>query len=743
MRLLETIFSITLTASLASTFMILLVLLIRKLFLRRLSPGIILALWLLVLIKLLVPIAPQSPVSLFNLVPQAMHDDLSWQTDFEFRPEPAASDDGHPIPAAASNPASASSSAQVQPDLQSESAPSAKDRLAQLSWQSIASLAWLGGLLALGSFYLFIALRFNATMRTSLKLDDEEALSILEACKEQLGIRQPIALYETSRLQSPCLYGLIKPGIYLPEDIVGIADSRQLTHILLHELTHYRRKDLWFNSLWTLALWLHWYNPAVWLAIKKMKADREVACDAGVLDALGEREASSYGMTLLMLSRLVARSASPRVNLSHFFENHHEMKRRITMIAKFKKSSSKLTVAAMILVLALGAVLLPSASKTANSAGVSAPPEHPNSLKIQRLNDYAKWFSTLDRANDYAGFRFKVPDYLPAGYRLENVGVLEKYVKQADNLASATFVSNFGQFEEQIIELVASKGNLLETHDLVWGTGNIAPWTWGAAKAYTYRHDEVTIAGIQGTLVTQTQSYESHEPEIANSFVWNDKGVWYALNYYSENHTMKEGLPYRRRNVSQGDLAKMVRSFAYPEQIRQVRYDGEGNSFPLYEKQDLEKAENILGFKTKFPLSLSNSRLQLIESVLLRAEDRNTGYTFRPDEDTIKNSYRARYDTRGFELNDEIAFYQSKAPLVDVTKLTAVKTIDVQGVDVIFYDDTRHVYDPYGLGADNKDKQTQSFGLWKQNGIYYTASFLGLESLREESIKDLALAPVR
>ncbi|QQZ62523.1 hypothetical protein JI735_08055 [Paenibacillus sonchi] len=73
-----------------------------------------------------------------------------------------------------------------------------------------------------------------------------------------------------------------------------------------------------------------------------MKADQEVACDAGVLDVLGARESSSYGMTLLMLSRLFSQKPVPGVTLTHFWEHKNERKRRVMMITRFKRGSYKL-----------------------------------------------------------------------------------------------------------------------------------------------------------------------------------------------------------------------------------------------------------------------------------------------------------------------------------------------------------------------------------------------------------------
>lgn len=69
--------------------------------------------------------------------------------------------------------------------------------------------------------------------------------------------------------------------------------------------------------------------------------------------------------------------------------------------------------------------------------------------------------------------------------------------------------------------------------------------------------------------------------------------------------------------MSQEDLTKMVQSFVKPKEVQHVRYDGAGNSFPLYDERDLLAAKNILGFKVKIPQELPG--LNLSGSVLLRA----------------------------------------------------------------------------------------------------------------------------
>ncbi|MGF7046766.1 beta-lactamase regulating signal transducer with metallopeptidase domain [Paenibacillus sp. DS2015] len=93
---------------------------------------------------------------------------------------------------------------------------------------TISSLIWLVGLISLGLYFLFLTLGFRIRVGESRKLDNKEVLFILEACKEKLDITKTIPIYETNTLHSPCIYGLTKPRVYLPEDIVTIAPHASL-----------------------------------------------------------------------------------------------------------------------------------------------------------------------------------------------------------------------------------------------------------------------------------------------------------------------------------------------------------------------------------------------------------------------------------------------------------------------------------------------------------------------------------
>ena len=109
----------------------------------------------------------------------------------------------------------------------------------------------------------------------------------------------PLPVYEAEGLSSPCLCGVLRPAVYLTPE--AAADGTVRTHVLSHELTHFRHRDHIWSLLRCLALALHWYNPLVWAAVVLSKRDGELSCDEGTIRRLGEGERISYGRTLIGL----------------------------------------------------------------------------------------------------------------------------------------------------------------------------------------------------------------------------------------------------------------------------------------------------------------------------------------------------------------------------------------------------------------------------------------------------------
>ena len=269
-----------------SIFLISVVLALRFALGKRISARMRYALWAVVLVRLLVPVqlftSPIAGVWVFtetrmeqgvaDLPPAltapaadaAPGDGITGLPVTELTPGMAPTLPGPPAPPDAPEPPAA-------PDF--TKAP------AWLGW------AWLGGSGLAVLILLLSNLRFYGKLRRRRVL--------LE------GANCPLAVYEAAGLPSPCLFGIVRPAVYVTPE--AAADPAMLRHVLAHEYTHFRQGDHIWSLLRCAALAVHWWNPLVGLAVGLSRRDCELACDEGALKRLGDGERAAYGGTLLSL----------------------------------------------------------------------------------------------------------------------------------------------------------------------------------------------------------------------------------------------------------------------------------------------------------------------------------------------------------------------------------------------------------------------------------------------------------
>lgn len=221
------------------------------------------------------------------------------------------------------------------------------------SLKNIFVYIWLLGFLLL-SFIVFIkTIRYNKLIRMEEDISDTQKLSILNKCKELLGIKQNLRLIKTTKFSTPSLVGIFSPRILLPEQILYNFDNEQLELILLHELSHLKRKDILINWIILIYQLIYWFNPIIWIGFYKMKNDMEVACDAHVLNNLKKEKHIFYGKIIIDLLDYISKPRFIPVS-TNILENKYELKRRIVMIKKFKKTSYKLTFISFLLIALVG-----------------------------------------------------------------------------------------------------------------------------------------------------------------------------------------------------------------------------------------------------------------------------------------------------------------------------------------------------------------------------------------------------
>lgn len=164
-----------------------------------------------------------------------------------------------------------------------------------IHWDQLLLAVWLIGAAAnAGAAWLGYILFLRRARRWSSPAAPAE-LEALEEQKALLCVEGAVALKRCAAVSSPLLMGFARPTILLPESL----PEDMLRPTLAHELTHLKRRDLWYKLLLTTARCLHWFNPLVWLMVRRAQQDVELCCDYDLLKNQGEEARRAYGQAIL------------------------------------------------------------------------------------------------------------------------------------------------------------------------------------------------------------------------------------------------------------------------------------------------------------------------------------------------------------------------------------------------------------------------------------------------------------
>lgn len=105
-------------------------------------------------------------------------------------------------------------------------------------------------------------------------------------------------IYTSESVSSPFVLGLIRPRIYLPENM----DAISMSYVIAHEEAHLRRLDHLWKPFGFLLLAIHWFNPLIWIGYILLCRDIEMACDERVVRGMNEEERADYSEALLACS---------------------------------------------------------------------------------------------------------------------------------------------------------------------------------------------------------------------------------------------------------------------------------------------------------------------------------------------------------------------------------------------------------------------------------------------------------
>ncbi|WPC44000.1 M56 family metallopeptidase [Clostridium sp. JS66] len=355
---------------------------------------------------------------------------------------------------------------------------------------------WILGIIFLTGVLVLGYKKLKEIVSASIKDINYSNKKILHDCKNVMNIRSHLKLFYSSQISSPSLCGFIKPKILIPITVADNVSDEEFKYILMHELYHFKNKDILINSLITLLSVIYWFNPLLLYGFQKIRQNCEIHCDYQVISNLNQGENVQYGNTIIRVLGL-AQKNKMLIGTTPMVMNNSGIKRRIIMISRYKKPSIKNILLGGIIITIIGglsitlntsSIGLCNNSKAAEihaKASEITTKSNISSMSNDKLLDNIKALQT-NKSNPVAPFSADIVIYnshpdedykLASGIKVSELGALinDKLVKEGLNskflpcTAPKEYTKSYYNSRDLIKKNVKNYSNtvLLDIHGIV------------------------------------------------------------------------------------------------------------------------------------------------------------------------------------------------------------------------------------------------------------------------------------
>ncbi|MDZ4498546.1 M56 family metallopeptidase [Bacillus cereus] len=339
--------------SLMASILVGFILCIKVLFRNKLTPRWQYMLWIVLMIRLLLPWSPDSSYSIYSL--------LSYSSSVsEVIPKNMP---------ATENIVNIESDRKVELESNSKmvtktSEPEVKvssEKQTTFSLYKLALYVWLAGVIILAAITFLTNRRLYSYIKKKPDITDEQVTTVFNRCKQSMKMKKAVSLRLAGKIASPTVFSFFRPKVLLSKKHMKVLNEQQLQYVFYHELAHIKRNDVAVNWIMYSLILLNWFNPILWYAYFCMREDQELACDAYALTFIDKEEQIAYGHTIITLLEHYSYQVPSLANLSR---NKRTLKRRIIMIKKFQKKSYRLSLLGVIVIVAIASLSLFNARAT-------------------------------------------------------------------------------------------------------------------------------------------------------------------------------------------------------------------------------------------------------------------------------------------------------------------------------------------------------------------------------------------
>ncbi|MFF2237591.1 M56 family metallopeptidase [Bacillus thuringiensis] len=339
--------------SLMASILVGFILCIKVLFRNKLTPRWQYMLWIVLMVRLLLPWSPDSSYSIYSLlsysssvsevIPKNMpatENIVNIESDRKVELE--------------SNPKMVTKTSEPEVEVSSE-------KQTTFSLYKLALYVWLAGVIILAAITFLTNRRLYSYIKKQPDITDEQVITVFDRCKQSMKVKKAVSLRLAGKIASPTVFSFFRPKVLLSKKHMKVLNEQQLQYVFYHELAHIKRNDVAVNWIMYSLILLNWFNPILWYAYFCMREDQELVCDAYALTFIDKEEQIAYGHTIITLLEHYSYQVPSLANLSR---NKRTLKRRIIMIKKFQKKSYRLSLLGVIVIVAIAGGFLLNAKIT-------------------------------------------------------------------------------------------------------------------------------------------------------------------------------------------------------------------------------------------------------------------------------------------------------------------------------------------------------------------------------------------
>ena len=369
--------------SFSGAVMICMVIAARRIFLHRLSKKILMLLWMLVLVRLMIPFYMPSQHSVYLFLEEMLAENMTQISENNAHSEAQLQGEINVTPMSYFDVVTESDIAVGQGNF--GISDGFKDVFDDVSIMEVITIVWALGAAALAVYFLAAYIIGRRRFAQAVPLENE-LLCLASEFLENNRIIRNISVRQSDIISSPLTYGIFAPVILIPKSI-GANDQKAFRLVLAHEFEHIRRFDA-LRKLFMAALCIHWFNPFVWVMYSLFNRDIELCCDEMVLVGMGEGGGREYALMLISLEE-------QRNKIMPFYSgfSRNEIQERIEVIMNKKKSSIFTGMVVLTVVAAAGLAL--SACGSSESGAVQNQ-ESVNQAVLEQTTDS---LSSNDKVN--------------------------------------------------------------------------------------------------------------------------------------------------------------------------------------------------------------------------------------------------------------------------------------------------------------------------------------------------------